>query len=73
MTVRDLPNSPATTVDRSQWSFVRVEDEDVEPNYNHVYMPSGFEPGRIYQLVYTTTGSRIVGLGFAPCGMWSPS
>ena len=65
LTVRDLPNSPATPVDRGQWSFIRVEDEDVEPDYNHVYMPSGFEPGRIYQLVYTTSGSRIVGLGFA--------
>ena len=65
LTVRDLPNSPATPIDRGQWSFVRVEDADVEPDYNHVYMPSGFEPGRIYQLVYTTTGSRIVGLGFA--------
>ena len=63
--MRDLPNSPATPVDRGDWSFVRVEDEDVEPDYNHVYLPSGFEPGRIYQLVYTTTGSRIVGLGFA--------
>ena len=65
LTVRDLPNSPATPVDRSQWSFVRVEDADLEPEHNHVYMPSGFEPGKIYQLVYTTTGSRIVGLGFA--------
>ncbi|MDE2939502.1 MAG: alpha/beta hydrolase domain-containing protein [Chloroflexota bacterium] len=65
LTVRDLPNSPATPVDRGDWSFVWVEDEDIEPDFNHVYMPSGFEPGRIYQLVYTTTGSRIVGLGFA--------
>ena len=65
LTVRDLPNSPATPVDRDQWSFVRVEDADLEPQHNHIYMPSGFEPGRIYQLVYTTTGSRIVGLGFA--------
>ena len=64
LTVRDLPNSPAIPVDRSQWSFVRVEDEDVEPQHSHIYMPSGFEPGRIYQLVYTTTGSRIVGLGY---------
>ena len=65
LTVRDLPNSPATVVDRGQWSFVRVEDADLEPQHNHVYMPSGFDPGRIYQLIYTTTGSRIVGLGFA--------
>ena len=64
LTVRDLPNSPATPIDRSQWSFVRVEDEDVEPQHSHVYMPSGFEPGRIYQLIYTTNVSRIVGLGF---------
>ena len=64
LTVRDLPNSPAIPIDRSQWSFVRVEDEDVEPQHSHIYMPAGFEPGRIYQLVYTTTGSRIVGLGF---------
>ena len=65
LTVRDLPNSPAAPVDRGQWSFVRVEDEDLEPQHSHIYLPSGFEPGRIYQLVYTTTGSRIVGLGFA--------
>ena len=64
LTVRDLPNSPAMPVDRSQWAFVRVEDEDVEPQHSHVYMPSGFEPGKIYQLVYTTNVSRIVGLGF---------
>ena len=64
LTVRDLPNSPAIPVDRSQWAFVRVEDEDVEPQHSHVYMPSGFEPGKIYQLVYTTNVSRIVGLGF---------
>ena len=65
LTVRDLPNSAATPVDRDSWSFVRVEDEDLEPQHSHIYMPSGFEPGKIYQLVYTTTGSRIVGLGFA--------
>ena len=65
LTVRDLPNSPATPVARGAWSFVRVEDADTEPQHSHIYMPSGFEPGRIYQLVYTTTGSRLVGLGFA--------
>ena len=65
LTVRDFPNSAATPVDRGQWSFVRVEDEEVEPQPSHIYMPSGFDPGKIYQLVYTTRGSRIVGLGMA--------
>ena len=64
LTVRDLPNSPATPVDRGAWSFVRVEDADLEPQHSHIYMPSGFEPGKIYQLVYTTTGSRSRGPGF---------
>ena len=63
--VRDHPNRPMEPIDRDKWSFVRVEGEDVEPEPSHVYMPSGFEPGRIYQLVYTAKGSRIVGLGFA--------
>ncbi|PKB82168.1 MAG: hypothetical protein BZY88_05220, partial [SAR202 cluster bacterium Io17-Chloro-G9] len=65
LTVRDHPNSPPQNVSRDSWSFVRVEDEQVEPEPSHVYMPAGFEPGRIYQLVYNTKGSSIVGLGFA--------
>ncbi len=59
--VRDHPNSPLMPVDRSAWSFASNEDEDA----THVRMDSGFEPGRIYQLVYTSALSRVVGLGFA--------
>ena len=65
MTVRDHPNSPSEPVDRSEFSFVRVEDGWDQPGATHVYMPSGFEPGKIYHLVYETVGSAIVGLGFA--------
>ena len=65
LTVGDHPNSPGEPISRDKWSFVRVEDEQVEPEPYHVYMPSGFEPGRIYQLVYSTRGSQIAGLGFA--------
>ncbi len=63
--VRDHPNGPVESIDRNEWSFVRVEDQQVEPELSHVYMQSGFEPGRIYQIVYRTRGSKIVGLGFA--------
>ena len=65
LTVRDHPNSPAEPISRDKWSFVRVEDEQVEPEPSHVFMAAGFELGKIYHLVYTTTGSTIVGLGFA--------
>ena len=59
--VRDHPNGPLTQIDRSEWSFVSNEDEDA----THIRMDTGFEPGRIYQLVYTSALSRVVGLGFA--------
>jgi hypothetical protein len=62
LTVRDHPNAPAEVIDRDQWSFEQVED-DPAPSYIHLH--AGFEPGRIYQLVYTTYGSTLVGLGFA--------
>ena len=63
--VGDHPNGSMEEVPRDRWSFVRVEDEQVEPDPSYVHMADGFEPGRIYQLVYTTRGSRVVGLGFA--------
>ncbi len=65
LTVRDHPNATGQEVPRDRWSFVRVEDQQIEPEPSHVHMPSGFEPGRIYQLVYETAGSAIVGLGLA--------
>ncbi len=65
LTVRDHPNAPASEIPREQFQFVRVEDEQVEPDLNHIYLRGGFEPGRVYQLVYTTTGSDVVGLGMA--------
>jgi hypothetical protein len=60
--VRDHPNAPATPIPRDQWAFVQLEDE---PAPYYVCLSSGFEAGKIYQLVYTTAGSKVVGLGFA--------
>ncbi len=59
--VRDHPNGPMAQVDRAAWSFVSMDGGEA----THVRMESGFEPGRIYQLVYTSALSRVVGLGFA--------
>jgi hypothetical protein len=60
--VRDHPNAPARALSRDAWSFVQLDDEP-EPYY--VCLSSGFEAGKVYQLVYTTQGSKVVGLGFA--------
>ena len=29
----------------------------------HVYLAAGFEPGKIYEVIYTTTGAPVIGLG----------
>ena len=65
LTVRDHPNDPAEPIARDKWRFMRFQDEAQEPDPCHIFMEEGFEPGRIYQFVYTTRGSKVVGLGFA--------
>ena len=65
LTVQDHPNGTAKPISRGDWSFVHVEDAGPDAEPNHIYLPSGFQPGRIYQLVFQTKGSTIVGLGFA--------
>ena len=65
LTVRDHPNAPPEPIARDKWRFMRFEDEALEPDPCHIFMEDGFEPGRIYQLVYTTRGSKVVGTGFA--------
>ena len=63
--VGDHPNGAFEEVPSDKWSIIRVEDREIEPDPAHLYMKDGFELGRIYQLVYTARGSRVVGLGFA--------
>ena len=60
--MRDQPNAPATLVPREAWTFVQLEGES---GAHYVSLEAGFEAGKVYQLVYTTRGSRVVGLGFA--------
>ena len=54
LTVRDLREGPRRTVPRSDW---RIEDR------TRLIMPAGFEPGKIYEVVYTAQDPVLVGLG----------
>src|SRR5258706_5806063 len=51
MTVRDEPAAKGQIVPRSRWRFV---DEST------VTLDGGFEPGRIYDVVYPTADPRVV-------------
>ncbi|MEE8292199.1 MAG: alpha/beta hydrolase domain-containing protein [Candidatus Tectomicrobia bacterium] len=63
LTEQDHEDAPERVIPRHQWSFARLEDGRVVPDASHVYMASGFLPGKVYQVIYTTTGAPIVGLG----------
>ena len=56
MTVRDDPTAKGLIVPPSKWRF--VDDATVA-------IDGGFEPGRIYDVVYRTADPRIVGFGLA--------
>ncbi len=65
LTVRDLTDGPRQTIPRSRWSFAREENGQPVASRSHVFMSSGFEPGRIYELVYRAENPVLVGLGLA--------
>jgi Alpha/beta hydrolase domain len=63
MTVRDSVEGPRRVVPRNQWRFARVDGTRVVEDPTRVYMPGGFDPGKIYEVVYTAQDPPIVGLG----------
>ena len=61
--VRDWEDGPYTALPREAWSFSRETTDGVVPSAEHVYLAAGFQPGKIYHLVYTVEGSPVVGAG----------
>ncbi len=56
LTVRDTREGPRQTIPRDQWSF---------KDSHFIHLNGGFTPGKIYELVYTSKGPVVVGLGLA--------
>jgi len=63
LTVRDLTDGPRQILPRNQWRLAREENGKPVASNGHVFMASGFEPGRIYELVYAAENPTLVGLG----------
>jgi hypothetical protein len=63
LTVQDHEDAPPQTIPRQQWSFARLEGDHVVPDASHIYLASGFLPGKVYRVVYTTAGAPVIGLG----------
>lgn len=63
LTVRDHLEAPTRVIPRDQWQFAREEFGKVTPDRTRVYLPAGFEPGKIYEVVYPAEDPVIAGLG----------
>ena len=56
LTVRSGRLAPREIVPRERWRF---------DGPSHIVLPSGFQPGRIYELVYRAQDPAVVGIGLA--------
>jgi hypothetical protein len=63
LTVQDHEDAPHQTIPRQQWAFARLEGDRAVPDADHVHLASGFLPGKVYQVTYTTVGAPVIGLG----------
>jgi hypothetical protein len=65
LTVRDTPDGPRQTIPRNQWSFSHSVDGKLIADSHFVHLDGGFQPGRIYELVYEAKDPVVAGLGLA--------
>ncbi|MBV9814554.1 MAG: hypothetical protein JO229_02250 [Alphaproteobacteria bacterium] len=75
LTRRRYPDDPRIPLPPESWRFARVErgagldnqgaEQAIIPSDTHIHIPAGFEPGWIYELVYTGRDPLVLGLGHA--------
>jgi hypothetical protein len=65
LTVRDTPTGSRRAISRKDWSFAHEVNGKLEPSNRHIHLNAGFEPGKIYELVYAVDDPVVVGLGLA--------
>src|SRR5579859_2619905 len=58
MTVRDAVAGPRRVIPREQWRFARDENGVPLSDDAYVWLEGGFQPGRWYEVVYTTQIGR---------------
>jgi hypothetical protein len=73
LTRRRYADSERIPVPAGDWCFARLEggrgldaqgtETALVPSDTHIHIPEGFEPGWIYELVYTAKDPRVYGLG----------
>lgn len=68
LTLREMEADPRVAVPRSEWEFAKAKEVDgkieLKPSNVDLHVKGGFKTGWIYELIYETEGSRVMGLGF---------
>jgi hypothetical protein len=65
LSVRDTPDGLRRTIPRSQWSFAHAVDGKLAADPHFIHFDGGFQPGKIYEVVYEAKDPVVVGLGLA--------
>lgn len=65
LTVRDGMAGERRVIPRGDWQFARLDGDRIVADPTSVYLGSGFEPGRIYDVVYVAENPPLAGLGLA--------
>jgi hypothetical protein len=65
LTVRDAPESVRRIIPRSQWSFAHTVEGKLVADPHFIHLSGGFQPGKIYEVVYEAKDPGVVGLGLA--------
>ncbi len=73
LTRRRYPDSERIEIPSTEWAFAMVEGGEgqddqgaeigIHPSDRHLYIKKGFEPGWIYELIYTGRDPLVLGLG----------
>ena len=61
--VRDFEDDEPREIPRDRWQFGRQTPSGVEHSTRDLWLEGGFTPGRIYEIVYPTDRSPVVGTG----------
>lgn len=65
LTVRDAPEGQRKTIPRTQWTFAHTVDGKLAADAHFIHLDGGFQPGKIYEVVYEAKNPVVVGLGLA--------
>ena len=65
LTERDSVLAPRRVLPRGSWRFAREEKESPIPDDRSVWLSGGFQPGKIYEVVYVARDPVVAGLGLA--------